>query len=230
MEQTMPLNAAGPAAASLDGLLGLMTAGGPIMYVLAGLSVVALTIVFAKLLQFAALRLWSVRPLEEALTLWRRGDAAQAVAHLRASRHPAAQAMHAAMEEMAHGKPEPRVREEVERLAARRLAEIERGVRVVALVAMLSPLLGLLGTVIGMIDAFKALETAGRQVDPSILSGGIWVALLTTAAGLVVAVPAAAIHHWLEGICDRTGRTMEDLITRVFTQAARTNVVTREAA
>lgn len=64
--------------------------------------------------------------------------------------------------------------------------------------AQLAPLLGLFGTVLGMISAFQALQQAGAQVDPSILAGGIWVALLTTAVGLAVAMPTSVALSWFE--------------------------------
>ena len=56
----------------------------------------------------------------------------------------------------------------------------------------------LLGTVIGMIDSFNELELGGSLVDPSILAGGIWTALLTTAMGLIVAIPALVSHYFFE--------------------------------
>ena len=58
--------------------------------------------------------------------------------------------------------------------------------------------MGLFGTVLGMITAFKDLQSAGNAVDPSILAGGIWVALLTTAVGLAVAMPVSVILTWFE--------------------------------
>ena len=70
------------------------------------------------------------------------------------------------------------------------------------IIAQIAPLLGLFGTVLGMIAAFQALQDAGTQVDPSLLAGGIWVALTTTAAGLAVAMPTSLIHSWLEGRMD----------------------------
>ena len=62
----------------------------------------------------------------------------------------------------------------------------------------MSPLLGLLGTVIGMISSFSQLELGGDLVNPALLAGGIWTALLTTAIGLVVAIPAMVAHHFFE--------------------------------
>lgn len=72
--------------------------------------------------------------------------------------------------------------------------------------------------VLGMIEAFQRLEQAGSQVDPAILSGGIWVALLTTAAGLTVAIPAVMALNWLERVIERFGHRMEDAVTQVFTK------------
>jgi biopolymer transport protein ExbB len=67
-----------------------------------------------------------------------------------------------------------------------------------SVIAQMAPLLGLFGTVLGMIDAFQALQEAGDQVDPTVLAGGIWVALMTTAVGLAVAMPTSLILTWLE--------------------------------
>ncbi|MCC5968052.1 MAG: MotA/TolQ/ExbB proton channel family protein, partial [Natronohydrobacter sp.] len=73
------------------------------------------------------------------------------------------------------------------------------------------------GTVLGMIEAFQALQAAGNRADPAALAGGIWQALLTTAAGMAVAIPAAMALTWFESICDRVQVDMEDLATRIFT-------------
>ena len=66
------------------------------------------------------------------------------------------------------------------------------------IIGQVSPLIGLLGTVIGMIDSFNELELGGSLVDPSILAGGIWTALLTTAMGLIVAIPALISHYFFD--------------------------------
>ena len=71
-----------------------------------------------------------------------------------------------------------------------------------------------------MIEAFQALETSGGQADPSVLAGGIWEALLTTAAGMGVAIPAAVALSWFEAIADTVQGDLEDLATRIFTQDA----------
>jgi len=79
-----------------------------------------------------------------------------------------------------------------------------------------SQVLGLFGTVTGMIGAFQALQEAGAQADPATLAGGIWQALLTTAAGMAVAIPAQIALTGFEGVLDRLRRDLEDRATAVF--------------
>lgn len=206
---------------AIDQVRDFMEAGGPIMYLLALLSVLATTVFVSKLVQFLMLRLWSGSDREEALRLWRSGQGRAAIAQLEGGGHPAAAIARYAMQlRLSRERNDAEIREEVERVAALFLDRLSSGLRLLSAIAMLSPLIGLLGTVIGMIDAFQALEAAGNKVDPSILSGGIWVALLTTAAGLVVAIPATAAHQLLDGIVERAGRAMEDAATQVFTAAS----------
>ncbi|UUX49009.1 MotA/TolQ/ExbB proton channel family protein [Nisaea acidiphila] len=205
---------------AFDQVWEFMEAGGPIMYLLALLSVLATTVFVSKLVQFLMLRLWGGGERDEALKLWRAGQGRAAVGLITGNGNPAAALSRYAMQLRLSGElPEEGAREEVERVAGLFLDRLNSGLRLLASIAMLSPLIGLLGTVIGMIDAFQALEEAGNKVDPSILSGGIWVALLTTAAGLVVAIPATAAHQLLDGVVERAGRDMEDAVTQVFTAA-----------
>ncbi len=77
-------------------------------------------------------------------------------------------------------------------------------------------MLGLFGTVLGMIEAFQALQAAGNQVDPSQLAGGIWVALLTTAVGLIIAIPTAMSLAWLESRVEKERVFFDWAIALVF--------------
>ena len=202
--------------------LGLLNDGGIVLYVLLALSLVAATIIVAKAMQFASARLGASGFADGALVAWRAGHAAEAKAAVDAAPGPLAQVMAAAIGAVADPRMGTEVaREEVTRVASAILDGLRRGLPTLALIAVVSPLIGLLGTVIGMIDAFQALEAAGNRVNPSILSGGIWVALLTTAAGLIVAIPTLALHHWLDSRVERCARAMEDAAVRVFTQAPR---------
>ena len=76
--------------------------------------------------------------------------------------------------------------------------KLNRFMPTLEIIGQVSPLIGLLGTVIGMIDSFNELELGGSLVDPSVLAGGIWTALLTTAMGLIVAIPALISHYFYD--------------------------------
>ena len=194
-------------------------AGGPIVLVLGLLSVVALAIVLLKLWQFARLGLGSIGPVQEALARWRRHDGPGALACLQGQRSPVARVVSVAISGLERpGVDLTLLREELVRLASAELERLRGYLRALEIIGALSPLLGLLGTVLGMIDAFRQLESAGAQVDPAILSGGIWQALLTTAVGLTVAIPVVLAHSWLERRVERCGHRMEDAVTQVFTR------------
>jgi biopolymer transport protein ExbB len=88
--------------------------------------------------------------------------------------------------------------EQTEVLLQKNFIKSQRFLPTLEIIAQVSPLIGLLGTVIGMINSFNELELGGSLVDPSILAGGIWTALLTTAMGLIVAIPALISHYFFE--------------------------------
>ncbi len=192
--------------------------GGPVLYLLLVISVLTLTLIIAKLIQFWMLRVHTHGFVEPALRSWHDGRFREALGILRGIRNPVARVLEVALHGSASEEHrEVLVKEEITRVAALQLDNLRSGLRPLALIANISPLIGLLGTVLGMINAFQALQNAGNKIDPSILSGGIWVALLTTAAGLIIAIPAAAAHNWMEGVVYRAQRAMEDAVTRVFT-------------
>lgn len=200
-----------------SGLMQVVQLGGPIVVILAAMSVLGLAILLLKTWQFVAVRVSDRSFIEPALNAWHRGQSSAAIAQLKDQRNPIAAALAATMARLMREPREDRAREEATRVGAQQLADLRSYFRPLEVIGTLAPLLGLLGTVIGMIEAFRALETAGSQVNPAILSGGIWQALLTTAVGLVVAIPAVAALNWLERIVERLQEDMQDALTRVFT-------------
>lgn len=195
---------------------GLLITGGPVVWILCVFSLIALTIVLVKVWQLVALRAESSKVVNSALAQWRAGRGSDAVGQLDDA-HPVAAVVKCAMAGRLDGMNDLLLREEVERIASARLNDLRSFFRPLELIGALSPLLGLLGTVMGMIVAFQQMEAAGSQVDPTVLSGGIWQALLTTAVGMAVAIPVVAVHAWLERKTERVAALMSDSVTRVFT-------------
>jgi len=174
-----------------DAITRLADLGGPVVLILAGLSVLALAVMVYKLWQFAAAGVGRHAALRDAVAAWDAGDRSMARAALGRSTSYLKPVIGMAMSGQ-------RDAARLEAEAETRFARLESGFRFLDTVAQTAPLLGLFGTVLGMISAFQALQAAGEQVDPSILAGGIWVALMTTAVGLAVAMPTALVLSWFE--------------------------------
>jgi biopolymer transport protein ExbB len=194
----------------------LMVTGGPVVWILILMSVFALSIIVVKLMQFFWLGIENNKRLERALAFHIDGENEKSLQVLRMTK-PQDEVLHTAIEGVIEKRNVGLLREEIQRVATLRLNELRSYLRPLELIASLSPLLGLLGTVLGMIEAFQQMEIAGSQVDPSVLSGGIWQALLTTAVGLAVAIPVLTIHNWMDRKVDRAAAMMNDTVTRVFT-------------
>ncbi len=187
------------------------------MYVLLLMSVLATTIILLKLYQFSRSGLRRVAFVDEVEAALQRGEQTLALQQLQGENSPLARVLESAVRygadpAMSAGDVEA----EVSRVGSAQIRALESWLRGLSSIAHLSPLLGLLGTVTGMIAAFMNLEAAGSRVDPSILSGGIWEALLTTAFGLTVAIPAMAAFYYLEGEVDHVRATMKDASIRVL--------------
>ena len=185
--------------------------------ILFGLSIVALTVVLIKFWQFGWLGIGSGGNADEALGMWIAGKRDDAYDAVRSQANPSTVVLAHGMRGVAAGVEEKVVREDVERIALTELGKMRSYMRVIEATVQIAPLLGLFGTVIGMIAAFQSLQTAGSETDPAVLAGGIWVALLTTAVGLAIAIPAAFINYWLEGRIEREKGHMESTLTGLFT-------------
>ena len=188
-----------------------LATGGPALAAIAVLSVLTLAIILWKLWRLVLSGAWSSRQAQHMLAA---GDAGAGT-----PRNIRARFVAGALQ--ARALPDALAREEILRIGAGELAALRSGLRPLDLIVTIAPLIGLLGTVLGMIEAFQALETSAGQADPSVLAGGIWEALLTTAAGMAVAIPAAVALSWFEGIVEQVQGDMEDIATRLFTQAPR---------
>lgn len=202
----------------IEALAGIAEMGGPVVMLLIAMSLVGMALVLAKVWHFMRAGVGRHADLERALARWDAGDQLVAVEQAGAASNHLAMlsvtAMQAATQPGAADTPALRAR--LTGLAAERLASLSGGLRVLDSIAQVAPLLGLFGTVLGMIEAFQGLQAAGSAVDPSALAGGIWVALLTTAVGLAVAMPASLLMTWFDGRIAREALMAEKVIDTVL--------------
>lgn len=197
-------------------LLATLGSGGPVVALLLALSVVALTIVLVKLWQYHRLGIDRRRTAAEVLELVAQGREAAALERARQADDPLSGLLARCLVGRRRGLEEARIRAEATRHGLAVVGELRGWLKPLEVISGLAPLLGLFGTVLGMIEAFRQLEGAGARVDPALLSGGIWEALLTTAVGLAVAMPTLAALSWLDRRVERLALEMDDAVARVF--------------
>ncbi|WP_412050741.1 MotA/TolQ/ExbB proton channel family protein [Hoeflea sp. Naph1] len=205
---------------SIELIFGFINLGGPVVAILMLLSVVSLAVIVMKLWEFSRLHVGRRNRAENAVRLWIENRPTEALALARAGRSPAAQGVARAIALISGGQRDKAdIEERLSRSAVGQLHALQSGFRLLDAVAQIAPLLGLFGTVLGMIDAFRKLQTAGSVVDPTILAGGIWVALLTTAAGLAVAMPVSLVLTWLESRVENERVAIETLTSDILAPA-----------
>jgi biopolymer transport protein ExbB len=107
------------------------------------------------------------------------------------------------------------------RVRGAELARLDSGLRSLGLLANTAPLLGLFGTITGMIKAFMVIEQAGGKVDAQALAGGIWEAMITTGVGLAVAIPLLILLHLLESMVERRAQAMQGCAALVLERLGR---------
>ncbi|MFC3567963.1 MotA/TolQ/ExbB proton channel family protein [Paracoccus sp. TOH] len=167
---------------------------------LAGLSVLTLTVVIFKLMQFRRMGVGRHKLAEAILDDWLNGRPDEAQRKAQPGRTVLSRVLGATMSGLRARPGEPAYGEELARqVALAELVQMGARMRLLEAVAQMAPMLGLLGTVIGMIDAFGNLALSQQTSDPRLLAGGIWTALTTTAAGLAIALVAYFVSAWLEG-------------------------------
>ncbi|MEM9784011.1 MAG: MotA/TolQ/ExbB proton channel family protein [Pseudomonadota bacterium] len=201
---------------AVERVVDLVEAGGPVVVILFAMSVFALGIILPKVVQLLRYgRDASVG--REVLRRWRDSTPEAALDLAKAGQGPVSAAAAYAMGARLQGDDPAGAREESFRIAADALEALRAWMRPLEVIGALAPLLGLFGTVLGMITAFAELQAAGDRVDPGVLSGGIWEALLTTAVGLAVAIPTVAAHNWFDRRIERLELACESVLKGLFT-------------
>ena len=186
--------------------------GGPVVVLLIVVSVITLTIILFKIFQFTASAVGNNQVLYSELRKLVTASEDQVERTLTGSRNIFAPMI---LDATNCDKTEEALKR-LQAAAEIRFVKLESGFRFLDTVVQLAPLLGLFGTVLGMIEAFQALQAAGTQVDPYLLAGGIWVALLTTAVGLIIAIPTAMSLAWLESRVEKERVFFDWAIALVF--------------
>lgn len=200
----------------------LLNLGGPIVYILLVLSIYATAIILYKLHIFYKVKFFKSDHTVKSINLWLTNNHNEAYELINDIDDPHAEVVSFAMYQLLKNKKltakaDSDIREEITRLSDERINSYSSNLNSLQVIATIAPLLGLLGTVFGMIEAFQQMEMAGKNVDPSILSGGIWEALLTTAAGLSVAIPIVVFESYFRNLIDTFKNNIENTVTKVLT-------------
>ncbi|WP_296935504.1 MotA/TolQ/ExbB proton channel family protein [uncultured Marinobacter sp.] len=211
---TLPLNT-GPLAQLID-------MGGPVMIVLVVLAVIGL-VTFVYLVLLGALYAPRLSGRLKKTVMQCQNDPASvrpSDVRQQAGRwgrmNPLQRLVSDTIEAIQHGQDDRQIRETAARDAQHSLEPFEAPLKIIEVIAALAPLLGLLGTVLGMMEAFSAMAATEGRANATQLSGGIYEALTTTAAGLVVAIPFAALAAWIEFRLRRIHKTINSTLVSIL--------------
>jgi len=200
----------------MDGVFSLLELGGPIVLVLLLASIFGFALALRKFLQYSKVGYPALKCLDEAVDFWKLGKQKQAIEILNNSSLPIADDLRFALE-LGASMDNDSLHDEMMRRTGVFLRAYSKDLRLLELTYNLAPVLGLLGTVLGMIEAFRGLAvSAGSASESSALAGGIWEALLTTAVGLSIAIIFAVLHALLESRLESLADTVTDIVSRVL--------------
>ncbi|MEZ5973660.1 MAG: MotA/TolQ/ExbB proton channel family protein [Planctomycetota bacterium] len=197
----------------LQSLYEMILNGGPLMIPIGLCSVVALAFVVERFTRLRTGAIGKPRFAEEVEGLARNQGAAAALERCRQAGTPLARILEAGLAR--RDQPFLEMEKVVEDTGRREVKRLSAGLRPLVVVAMIAPLLGLLGTVWGMIGTFTNIATQDGLGKPQVLAGGISEALITTAAGLAVAIPTQAFYYYFKSRIDRFARLAEDAHSRL---------------
>ena len=187
-----------PDSVRVQSIWDFMVKGGPVMIPIGVCSLVALSVVIERLI---SLRRRNVIPpgflpgLRKVLGNGD-GDRAEALEYCEADSSPIANIFAAGIKRL--GSPVEHLEKRIQESGEREVHHLRKYLRVLAVIASIAPLMGLLGTIFGMIEAFQTVATSGEALGKAeLLAKGIYQAMITTAAGLTLAIPVLIAHHWL---------------------------------
>lgn len=180
--------------------------GGWVMWPILILSIVAIAIFVERLVTLRRAKTDPKAITDRIRSYVHSGDIGGAIAFCEAQGKPITRILHDGLERL--GRPIAEIQDAVQAAGRHEAFELEKRTDLLASIAGIAPMLGFLGTVTGMIEAFQQIQSLQGNVNPSVLAGGIWEALLTTAAGLVVGIVALFFYNLL---ANRIGRIVNDM-------------------
>ncbi|HVR35621.1 MAG TPA: MotA/TolQ/ExbB proton channel family protein [Methylomirabilota bacterium] len=191
----------------------LLTKGGPIIWVILAASAVAIVVFIERLLHYHRAQINSTEFLSGVRNVLKRDNVVEAISICDATPGPVARLVKVAILNRERGREG--VREALEEAGLMEVPRLEAKLNVLATIAQIAPLLGLLGTVLGFIRIFVRMEEEGQFAHAGLLMGGVWEALLCTAAGLAVAIPSYAGYNYLVSRVNSVVLDMEKAATEI---------------
>jgi biopolymer transport protein ExbB len=173
----------------------LLSKGGPVLWLILFTSAVAVVVFIERFLHCHRAQINSTEFLNGVRTVLKRNNIVEALSICDATPGPVARLVKTAIVNRENGRD--RVREALEEAGQTEVPRLEQKLNLLATIAQIAPLLGLLGTVLGFIDTFRLMENKGLYAHVGDLSHGVWKALICAAAGLAVAIPAHAAYNYL---------------------------------
>jgi len=200
----------------------LLSNGGPVLWLIVLTSAVAIVVFVERFLHCHRAQINSMEFLNGVRTVLKRNNVVEALSICDATPGPVARLVKTAILNRENGRE--RVREALEEAGLAEVPRLEEKLNLLATIAQLAPLLGLLGTVLGFIQTFMAMQQQGLHAHIGQLSTGVWQALICAAAGLAVAIPAHAGYNYLVSRVNSIVLDMERAATEIV------NIVTETLA
>ncbi|NCC51594.1 MAG: MotA/TolQ/ExbB proton channel family protein [Spartobacteria bacterium] len=176
-------------------MMDVLNQGGPVIWLIFGMAVVAAVIFLERLFHLHRAQIRADDFLKGIYNVLKRRNIVEAVSICEETAGPVAHIVRAAV--LHHDEDRQTIQQAIEEAGLAEVPRLERNLNLLATIAQISPLAGLLGTVLGMMDMLVVMHQNAPLVHAGDLSGGLWKALLTTAAGLAVSIPAYAAYNFL---------------------------------
>ena len=176
-------------------MLELVQKGGPLVWLILLCSVTALGVFFERLLSLHRSSIHTGDFLRGLANLLRRKNFTEALQECAGSPGPVPRVLHAVI--LKHGAPRSELREIAQEAGQLEVPRLERNLPLLGTIAYATPLIGLLGTVLGLLSAFQQISAHGGYATASEIAGGVYESLLTSAGALTVAIPAFVAHSYL---------------------------------